>query len=157
MSCIWSSRNSNIVFFFSSLWIINCAACISITSKTSFIKLNWSTFSSFLYLGFVFTFSISLTHGTCNFELINFICKLDWIQFFKKRSKLIGANIDYPWKRTSVFQKVWVDILKIGLIMYFQCIPNKLVLKYFIPQQNHANDLHPPPPPPYTPYLVLFK
>ena len=24
---------------------------------------------------------------TCNFELINFICKLDWIRFFKKRKQ----------------------------------------------------------------------
>ena len=59
MSCIWSSRNNNIVFFFSSLWIINCTACIYITSKTSFIKLNWSTFSSFL-ASFLFPISNSL-------------------------------------------------------------------------------------------------
>ena len=76
-------------------------------------------------------------------KLINFICKLNWIQFFKKRSNLIGANIDYPWKRTSVFQKVWVDILKIGPPVHFQCIfSNVLKKSYWLPQQTCFKIFH---------------
>ena len=42
--------------------------------------------------------------------------------------------------------------------MHFQCISCKVVSKYFIPQQNHANNFHTPTlsPPPPAPTHIFF-
>ena len=108
------------------------------------------------------------------------IWTIDALSSLILRSVFVSSiEFNYPWKRTSVFQKVrWADILIIGPL---RCIfsafpakfsrkvtdcwckkisyPNKLVSKYFIPQQNHANSFHTPtlsPPPPPPPALIFF-